>query len=325
MNRRITRRQALRCGAAAVGWTSAQALLPPFAAHDVQAATTPAPSLPVAIGRCASYEPNVIFAKLKETVALLGGMDRFARDKTVTVKLNLTGGPQWKLGGLPSYRTYHVHPQFVAAACAAFHEAGARRIVLVESGYARESLEEVMTAGGWDLDSIQRAGGGKVVWEDTRNQGRWPNYSRLRVPWGGYLYPAFDLNSRYEKTDVFVSLAKLKDHANAGVTLRSRTCSGSHPRRSTATTTTGRASLRSMRPASPPAGIHFTAAFASRRRESRRKSIRSLRGIGATACRGPRPTCSAPVPSICVWWMASKRIEAARDLGSRESNRSSRI
>jgi uncharacterized protein (DUF362 family) len=229
MNERITRRQALRCGAAAVGWASARTILPTAAGRAAQTTKEPAASLPVAIGRCASYQPDTVFNQLKHALDLLGGIQDLVRDKTVTVKLNLTGGPQWKLGGLPSYRTYHVHPHFVAAACAIFQQAGARRIVLVESSYARQSLEEIMTAGGWDLAQIQRAAGGKVVWEDTRNQGRWPNYSRLQVPWGGYLYPAFDLNSRYEKTDVFVSLAKLKDHANAGITVSVKNLFGIAP------------------------------------------------------------------------------------------------
>ena len=151
------------------------------------------------------------------------------RGKTVTIKLNLTGGPRLKLGGLPARRTYHVHPQFVAAACAAIRGAGARRIVLVESGYDRRPLEEVMAGAGWDIDRIAAAGDGKVSWEDTRNEGRWRGYSRLQVPWGGYVYPAFDLNRRYEKTDVFVSLAKLKDHANAGITVSVKNLFGIAP------------------------------------------------------------------------------------------------
>ena len=58
-----------------------------------------------------------------------------------------------------------------------------------------------------------------MSFEDTRNRGKWPRYSRLTVPWGGFLFPAFDVNPCYEKTNVFISLAKLKDHLSAGVTL----------------------------------------------------------------------------------------------------------
>jgi uncharacterized protein (DUF362 family) len=177
------------------------------------------PSLPVAVGRCTTYDTQRLTSKLQEAIDLIGGVKELVANKTVTIKLNLTGGPFRELGGLPAYRTYHVHPDFVAATCAILHRANAKRIVLVESGYDRRSLDEVMAKGQWDLKRINSAGGGKVTWEDTRHRGSWKNYSRLQVPWGGYVYSAFDVNSRYEKTDVLISLAKLKDHANAGVTL----------------------------------------------------------------------------------------------------------
>jgi len=177
-----------------------------------------APSRPVAIGRCEGYVPQPLFKSLRRVLDQIGGLDRLVRGKTVTIKLNLTGGPKQNLAGLPAYRTYHVHPNFVAATCAAIHQAGARKIILVESSYDHRPLEEVMGAAGWPIDTINRSGGGQVAWEDTRHQGRWLGYCRLTVPWGGFIYPAFELNRRYEQTDVFVSLAKLKDHANAGIT-----------------------------------------------------------------------------------------------------------
>jgi uncharacterized protein (DUF362 family) len=178
-----------------------------------------APSLPVSIQKCPSYEPGLLIERLESALDQIGGIEDLVRGKTVTVKLNLTGGPRSKLGGLPAHRTYHVHPHFVAATSAALAAAGAKRIVLVESTYEARPLPDVMAEAGWDLRLIEAAGGWKVEWQDTRNLGRWSRYSRLTVPWGGYLYGAFDLNGEYEKTDVVVSLAKLKDHANAGVTL----------------------------------------------------------------------------------------------------------
>jgi uncharacterized protein (DUF362 family) len=43
------------------------------------------------------------------------------------------------------------------------------------------------------------------------------------------MYPAYDLNHAYEDTDVFVSLAKLKEHATCGVTLSLKNIFGSTP------------------------------------------------------------------------------------------------
>ena len=90
---------------------------------------------------------------------------------------------------------------------------------MLESQYSVKTPEEVLAGGGWDIRAIQSAGGNRVTFQDTRNRGKWPQYSRLKVPWGGFLFPAFDVNPCYEKTDVFISLAKLKDHLCTGVTL----------------------------------------------------------------------------------------------------------
>jgi len=178
-----------------------------------------APTSPVAIQRCASYEPQGLRRTLGEALKLIGGLGTLVSGKTVTVKMNLTGGPTQDLGGLPPHRTYHVHPNLVGALCAALVDAGARRIVLVEGQYSRKTPEEVMSAAGWDVAGINAAGDHRVAWIDTRNRGPFLAYSRLRVPWGGFIHPAYDCNPAYEKTDVYVSLAKLKDHANAGVTM----------------------------------------------------------------------------------------------------------
>lgn len=177
-----------------------------------------APSSPVAIQRCQSFEPQPFRKKLAAALDLIGGIDKMVRNKTVTIKVNLTG-MQWKpFGGLPAYESYQTHPNTVAALCAILHDAGARRIVVVENPYWDKPFEKTLKEEGWDTAAIRSAGGQKVLFEDTRFRGPWPAYSRFKVPWGGFIYPAFDLNQRFEKTDVLVSLAKLKQHACAGVT-----------------------------------------------------------------------------------------------------------
>ncbi len=231
-SRGMSRREALACGLGAAGMLAGgrtpftHAAEPPAPSDD---RSDSAPSLPVAIQRCPSYEPRTVRQRLDAALDLIGGIGDLVRGKTVTIKPNLTGPPSGKLGGLPSYRTYQVHPNMLAAVCAAVHDAGAKRIVVVESLYSRQSPEEVLAAAGWDIRMIKSAGGNKVSFEDTRNRGSWPAYSRLKVPWGGFMFPAFDVNQRYEKTDVFISLGKMKDHANAGVTLSVKNLFGVTP------------------------------------------------------------------------------------------------
>lgn len=69
----------------------------------------------------------------------------------------------------------------------------------------------------------------RVEFENTNFLGRAGKYSRLKTPKGGHIFGAFDLNHSYEDCDVFVSLAKMKDHATAGVTLSMKNCFGITP------------------------------------------------------------------------------------------------
>jgi uncharacterized protein (DUF362 family) len=182
-----------------------------------------------AIQRCESYEPKVVRERLDAAIDQVGGIKSLVAGKTVTIKINVTGGPTKPLGGLPGYRTYHIHPNMLAAACALLHDAGAKRIVVVESQYSAKPQEEVLSEGGWDIPAIKAAGGNTVTFEDTRNRGAFKDYAKLAVPWGGFLYPTFMVNKRYEETDVMVSLAKLKDHLSAGITLSVKNLFGMPP------------------------------------------------------------------------------------------------
>jgi uncharacterized protein (DUF362 family) len=186
------------------------------------------PSSPVSIQRCKTYEPATLRQTLDTALDQIGGLKGLVGNKSIAIKINVTGGPG-KLGGLPGYRTYHIHYNLLAALCAALRDAGARRMVVLESQYSPKTPEEVLTEGGWDIRAVKSAGGNRVAFQDTRNRGRWSQYSRLKVPWGGFLVPSFDVNPSYEKTDVFISLAKLKDHLSTGVTLSIKNLFGMAP------------------------------------------------------------------------------------------------
>ncbi len=230
----MTRRQWLVRSTAAAGlWALADWRNLLHAAEEPPPAHLPnlsqsAPSLPVSIQRCESYEPALVRQRLDAALDEIGGLGRLVHGKTVTMKINMTGAAR-EVGGFPASRTYHVHPNVVAAACAALDKAGARRIAIVEAWYSNEPVETLLAKAGWDLREIQSAGGHKGVFENTRNRGHWDGYSRVNVPWGGYLFPGFELNRWYDKTDVFVSLGKMKEHAVAGVTMSVKNLFGITP------------------------------------------------------------------------------------------------
>jgi uncharacterized protein (DUF362 family) len=180
----------------------------------------------VAIASCRSYGPEVRPA-LEKCFDLLGGIGSLVKDKTVTVKLNLTGSDFKPLLGRPVGETYMTHYTVALALGSLLFAAGARRVRFVESTQKREVLESTLAEAGWDVPALTALG--KVEFENTRNLGLGKRYSHFRVPGGGYMFSAFDFNHAYEDTDVLVSLAKLKNHATAGVTLSMKNLFGLPP------------------------------------------------------------------------------------------------
>lgn len=186
------------------------------------------PAAPVAIARCASYDEDVT-ARLATLFSQLGGIDGLVRNKTVTVKLNMTGSPGIRFQGQAPGVTHYSHPKLVGATAYLLGRAGARRIRFVESPWATAGpLEDVMLDSGWNVRSLESAAAG-VEFENTNALGKSKAYSRFKVPGTPYMFPAYDLNRAYQDTDVFVSLAKLKNHDICGVTLSLKNCFGTAP------------------------------------------------------------------------------------------------
>ena len=171
-------------------------------------------------------------AKLAPMFDQLGGLERLVKNKTVTVKLNMTGAPSQRFQGMAPAITHYTHPKLVAAAAYLMGRAGARRINFVESAWATAGpLEDVMLDSGWNVRTLAAAASpvGLVQFENTNALGKGKKYVRFPVPSNPYMYPAYDLNHAYADTDVFVSMAKLKNHATCGVTLSLKNCFGIIP------------------------------------------------------------------------------------------------
>ncbi len=159
----------------------------------------------------------------------LGGLQRIVNGKTVAIKLNLTGSPDQRLGHFPQEITHWTHPAVIGATVHLMGLAGARRIRLLESPWATiEPVEEYMLAANWEPRDLMNAAS-RVEFENTNYLGRGKSYVRMPVPKGGHMFRAFDLNHSYQDCDVFVSIAKLKEHATTGVTLSMKNCFGITP------------------------------------------------------------------------------------------------
>lgn len=193
-----------------------------------RAAAFSGPAPRVVIGQCSDYGPELLPA-MQRMFDQLGGLERLVKGKTVAIKVNMTGDTGYRLGHLPAEDTHYTHPRVIGTTVHLMGRAGARRVRLLESCWSTAGpLEEFMLQANWEPRDLASAAP-RVEFENTNYLGRGREYARLTTPKGGHLFKAFLLNHSYQDCDVFVSLAKMKDHATAGVTLSMKNCFGITP------------------------------------------------------------------------------------------------
>src|SRR6266536_2081215 len=126
----------------------------------------------VAIVPCKTYGAEVRPA-LDKCFDLLGGIGSLVKNKTVTVKLNLTGtdfrpflkDPAGK--PRPVGETYMTHYATAFALASSVFAAGAKRVRFVESTQSTAALESTLDLADWDVKALSALG--KVEFENTRN------------------------------------------------------------------------------------------------------------------------------------------------------------
>ncbi|QXD23907.1 DUF362 domain-containing protein [Opitutia bacterium ISCC 51] len=182
----------------------------------------------VGIVQCLNYGPEVHPA-MKKMFDLIGGITQLVKNKTVTVKINMTTA-DWtnKFGGRHPGETFMTHADTALALAHLLTDAGATRVRFTESSPLREDLDSILSRGGWDIRAF-KAAGKKIGFENTRNLGEYKSYSQFKVAGDGYMFNSFELNKAYDETDVVISLCKLKDHITAGVTLSMKNMFGITP------------------------------------------------------------------------------------------------
>jgi uncharacterized protein (DUF362 family) len=182
----------------------------------------------VAIVACTSYAVAQVQAALNQAFTLLGGIGGLVNGKTVTVKVNLTcGGTYQDQFGLPPGQSYITDGATATALASVLFSNGAAMVRFVDSAPFALPMDQVLASAGWDVPTLLAVG--NVELENTRNLGSGTAYSILKVVGTGYLFNYFELNHCYQDTGVFISLAKLKQHLTAGVTLSMKNVYGSTP------------------------------------------------------------------------------------------------
>jgi uncharacterized protein (DUF362 family) len=99
---------------------------------------------------------------------------------------------------------------------------------IIESFFPATEDPALWARYGLDVKTINNLGT-EVVWENVQNIGRYKKYVRLKVPYGGYMYPAYTINQAYTECDSYVSFAKLKNHWINGVTMSMKNNFGNTP------------------------------------------------------------------------------------------------
>jgi len=187
-----------------------------------------APKGKVTVGKCMTYGPELV-PTLEKMFDQLGGLSGLVKGKTVAMKVNFIGVRSQRLGSALMEDTFWSHPKMMGAMVHVLGKAGAKKIRVVEGPWSTtESLEEVMYSMNWRPQDILSAAD-NVEFENTNYLGRAKKYSRFMVPGGGWIFPGYDLNHSYEDCDVFVSCAKMKEHAATGVTLSMKNVYGTTP------------------------------------------------------------------------------------------------
>ena len=209
----LTRRDLLTAGAGAVAAFSLPAI-----------SQASAPASPVSIVRCRDYRN--FSAQLSTAFDQIGGISQLVRGKTVGLKINLTGNP--KNFPLTPDLPYRSDPGTVADTVHLLAKAGATRVRIIESFFPATNDMSLWARYGLDVASINNLGT-KVEWENTQNLGSYKSYVRLKVPWGGYMYPAYYVNRVFTDCDVYASLSKMKNHWFGGVTMSLKNNFGNTP------------------------------------------------------------------------------------------------
>ena len=215
---------------------------------------------------------------------------------------------------------YRTDPDTVLATVRLLAQAGARRVRIIETFFPAKQDMALWARYGLDIAAINNAGC-KVEWENAQNLGQGSKYVRMKVPWGGYIYPAYDLNHSFVDCDTLrfdveaeepldrrrdhVAEEQLRHHALFALRRRLRT------ERQRGSPAGARPGVPQRRTDAPPGRAAGTA-------------TRVRRAISATAFRGLCRIWWARAPSTSASWMAWKRSAAARASGTRACRSSSR-
>jgi uncharacterized protein (DUF362 family) len=171
----------------------------------------------VALTRAAIYDRTFVKQRVQHLFDSLGGItDLMQAGKKVAIKINLTGGSgsalSPKLNGLPITESMWSHPEVVRAVGELILDCGVRGSDI----YFVESLWDGASFDNFGYRQIQQALGAQLI--NLNNKDPYPAFVEKSVGPNKFYYTSFTVNQILADVDVYVSIPKMKEHYEAGVT-----------------------------------------------------------------------------------------------------------
>jgi len=205
----------------------ATSIPPTLTAVPFTSATAPVVSSKarVAIARAATYDRTLIRSQVEAMLDGLGGLNDIVHTGSkVVIKTNLTGGNFFQApDGFTPTETYATHPEVVRAIGELVRDAGAGELYIIEAVYDDQSYP------GWGYSEIAKDLNATLI--DLNKPDPYSDFTQVPVGAEHYFIEEFICHRLLTECDTFISVAKLKCHYNAGITLSMKNLVGMVPYR----------------------------------------------------------------------------------------------
>ena len=186
------------------------------------------------------YDPASVRDKVQYLFDTLGGIaDVVKPGNKVAIKINLTGGSgsatSALLNGVPITEAMWTHPAVLQAVGELLIDAGVKGSDI----YIVDALWDTASFNDFGYADVQKALGANFV--DLNSPSPYSAFITKNVGGTPLNFPSFSMNQILSDVDVYVSIPKLKQHAEAGLTCALKNQVGTVPKSLyTITTNTGR-------------------------------------------------------------------------------------
>jgi uncharacterized protein (DUF362 family) len=171
----------------------------------------------VAITPADNYEWTYIKQKVQYLFETLGGIGDIVKSgNKVAIKINLTGGSGSidydKLNGVSVQESYWTHPEVLRAVGELLIDCGVKGNDI----YIVESLWDPASFNDFGYQEVQQSLGAQLV--NLNDPAPYSAFIDKAIGDKKFYYSSFKMNQILSDIDVYVSIPKMKQHYNAGVT-----------------------------------------------------------------------------------------------------------